>query len=81
MSNEKVSNSVLTALAVMDATEAWNKAPLHVKAMAGQYVGPLIRALGAMAVQVDQTAEQFANFVRLHEACKTEKFNLEELDQ
>ena len=81
MSNEEVSNSKVAALALMAAAEAWKKAPVHVKAMAGPYVGPLLNAIAALAVQTDQTAEQFANFVRLHEAGKTEKFNLEELDQ
>lgn len=37
---------------VMDAQEAWNKAPLHVRTMAGAYVGPILAAMGALAEAV-----------------------------
>lgn len=37
------------AQAVQDALTAWNAAPLHVKAMAGAYVKPLLWALASIA--------------------------------
>lgn len=37
-----------TARAVADAAAEWAKAPMHVKAMAGAYVGPLLAALMAI---------------------------------
>lgn len=36
----------------MDAVEAWNKAPFHIKTMAGDYVGPILAALVAIADEV-----------------------------
>lgn len=37
-----------TGRAVVAAAAAWAKAPLHVRALAGDYVGPLLAALFAM---------------------------------
>jgi hypothetical protein len=37
---------------VEDALQAWNGAPLHVRAMAGQYVGPILSALVALAARI-----------------------------
>lgn len=34
-----------TQKAVADASAVWAKAPAHIKAMAGAYVGPLIEAV------------------------------------
>jgi hypothetical protein len=36
------------SLEVEDALSAWDNAPLHVRAMAGQYVGPILAALAAL---------------------------------
>jgi hypothetical protein len=37
-----------TTKAVAEAAAAWAKAPAHVRAMAGAYVGPLLAALMAI---------------------------------
>lgn len=37
------------ASAAQEAASAWEKAPLHVKAMAGPYVKPLLAAVLALA--------------------------------
>lgn len=37
-----------TAEAVAKAAVAWSAAPIHIKAMAGAYVAPLLEALEAM---------------------------------
>ena len=39
--------------AVAEAAAAWNGAPLHIKAMAGAYVGPILAALQAMSQEMD----------------------------
>ena len=47
--NERTAAARLTTgRAVVDAAAAWAKAPMHVRAMAGAYVGPLLAALFAM---------------------------------
>lgn len=38
----------------MDALEAWNKAPAHIKLMAGQYVGPILAELKALEDRVEK---------------------------
>lgn len=38
---------------VNDAIAAWEKAPMHVRAMAGAYVGPILAALIALADAVE----------------------------
>ncbi len=40
--------------AVAQAVEAWNGAPMHIRAMAGAYVGPLLAALEAMGREIDE---------------------------
>lgn len=40
--------------AVKDALAAWNNAPLHIRAMAGAYVGPMLAALAAVAEEVEK---------------------------
>lgn len=44
-----------TVQAVANAAAAWAKAPAHVKALAGAYVGPLLEAIAAIN-------EEFASF-------------------
>ncbi len=39
--------------AVSKAVKAWAAAPMHIKAMAGAYVGPLLAALQAMSREMD----------------------------
>jgi len=39
--------------AVAQAAAAWDKAPMHVKAMAGAYVAPLLAALAAVGAELD----------------------------
>lgn len=39
---------------VSDALEAWNKAPAHIRMMAGAYVGPLLVALVAVSSKVEK---------------------------
>jgi hypothetical protein len=39
--------------AVMEAVKAWNGAPMHIRAMAGAYVGPLLEALQAISAELD----------------------------
>lgn len=43
-----------TAEKVTAAGAAWAKAPAHIKAMAGAYVGPLIEAMSAINEELDQ---------------------------
>lgn len=38
---------------VDDALAAWNKAPAHVRMMAGAYVGPLLAAMVALSAKVE----------------------------
>lgn len=40
--------------AVGDALAAWEKAPPHIRIMAGAYVGPLLAALVAVAEEVEK---------------------------
>ena len=40
--------------AVLAARQSWDKAPLHVKMMAGAYVSPLLQALEALHMDVEQ---------------------------
>lgn len=42
------------AEALQGALNAWEKAPAHVKVMAGAYVGPLLLALGALGEEVEE---------------------------
>lgn len=51
MVNENRQN---TAQAVACADAAWARAPMHVKAMAGAYVGPLLAAMQAMNKELQQ---------------------------
>ena len=47
--NERCESARLTTgRAVVEAAAAWAKAPMHVRALAGDYVGPLLAALFAM---------------------------------
>lgn len=39
--------------AVSEAVKAWAAAPMHIKAMAGAYVGPILAALKAMSAEMD----------------------------
>jgi hypothetical protein len=39
--------------AVLAARSAWDGAPLHIRAMAGAYVGPLLAALEAIGRELD----------------------------
>lgn len=39
---------------VQDALAAWNKAPAHVRALAGAYVGPMLAALVALAERIEK---------------------------
>ena len=43
--------------AVEKARKAWQAAPLHVRAMAGQYVDPLIVAILEIAAEVKKLKE------------------------
>lgn len=40
-----------------DALAAWNKAPLHIRAWAGDYVGPLLAALVAHEKRLEKLEE------------------------
>lgn len=42
---QKNANTAHRLKAVAEATKAWERAPVHVKAMAGAYVGPLLDAI------------------------------------
>lgn len=62
-------------------------APGHVRIMAGAYVGPLLEALEAISAEMDarheqlhQVAQGLSDFTRLHEACKTERFDRDEAE-
>jgi hypothetical protein len=44
--------------AIADALAAWNKAPAHVKLMAGAYVGPLLAALVAIGERIEKLENQ-----------------------
>ena len=46
---------------VFAAVEAWNNAPLHIRAMAGAYVTPLIDALVAIAQEIEQLQIEVRN--------------------
>jgi hypothetical protein len=46
-----------TAQAVAAAGAAWAKAPVHIKAMAGAYVGPLLEAITAMNQELQSIKE------------------------
>lgn len=39
---------------VSDALAAWERAPLHIRMMAGEYVGPILAALVAVAGEVEK---------------------------
>ncbi len=39
--------------AVSEAVKAWAAAPMHIKAMAGAYVGPLLKAIEAINAEID----------------------------
>ena len=41
-----------TEKAIQDAAKAWSYAPAHIRAMAGAYVEPLIRALSAVDAEL-----------------------------
>lgn len=43
--------------AVSEAEKAWEKAPVHIKAMAGAYVCPLLRAIRALSDEIDSIKE------------------------
>lgn len=43
--------------AVLAARSAWDGAPMHIRAMAGAYVGPLLAALEAIVRELDQQRE------------------------
>ncbi len=43
------------------AQAAWNRAPAHVKLMAGAYVEPLLAALVAMADEISTLKEKVEN--------------------
>lgn len=43
--------------AVAAACAAWSTAPLHIKAMAGAYVGPLVDALKAINTELQALRE------------------------
>lgn len=51
-------NRKTTALAVYAAFDAWNKAPAHVKAIAGAYMGPVLEALGAINRELKSIREE-----------------------
>lgn len=51
MGTETKSQTPWQALA--QAAKAWDGAPIHVKAMAGAYVGPIFEVLRALASEVD----------------------------
>lgn len=40
--------------AIDDALAAWESAPMHVRMMAGAYVGPVLAALEAVAEEVEK---------------------------
>lgn len=40
--------------AVLAAGIAWDKAPLHVKTMAGAYMRPILQALDALNAEIEQ---------------------------
>ena len=39
--------------AVAGAVAAWDKAPMHIKAMAGAYMGPILEAMQAFGQELD----------------------------
>lgn len=41
------------AEAIKRATDAWNNAPMTIKAMGAQFVLPMLSAMGAMALELD----------------------------
>lgn len=44
-----------------DALAAWGRAPMHVRAMAGAYVGPLLAALVAIGEHVEALEKEVKN--------------------
>lgn len=56
--NERAESARLTTgRAVVDAAAAWAKAPMHVRALAGDYVGPLLAALFAVNEELQARKE------------------------
>lgn len=53
---DKQEEALKVAAEVLAAWEAWRKAPMHVKAMAGPYVEPIFTALWAMSRAVEVLA-------------------------
>lgn len=47
-----------TAQAAAAAGAAWAKAPAHIRAMAGAYVGPLLEAVAAINQELQRIKEQ-----------------------
>jgi hypothetical protein len=39
--------------AVAGAVASWDKAPMHIKAMAGAYMGPILEAMQALGQELD----------------------------
>jgi hypothetical protein len=44
-------------LLIDDALAAWDNAPLHIRVMAGAYVGPLLAALVAIGERIEKLEE------------------------
>lgn len=53
MAGSEGSSANQQGLAVAEAVAAWAKAPAHIRAMAGAYVGPLLAALQALEARVN----------------------------
>lgn len=45
-----------TSAAIFEAEKEWAKAPMHIKAMAGAYVVPLLAALAAINTELQARA-------------------------
>lgn len=52
------SSSTAASTAAREAASAWEKAPMHVKAMAGPYVKPMIAAVLALAQAIEEIGGQ-----------------------
>lgn len=64
-----------TADAVFQAAEAWKKAPVHIRGMAGAYVNPLMQAVLCINQQLQVQHDAIDEAVRLIMAGKSDKLD------
>lgn len=55
--NMQECNRKATKTAILESAEAWKKAPLHIKTMAGPYIRPLMACLEAIDSELQTLSE------------------------